>query len=94
MKVEITLPRPFEAKTKYAERDCLLTITPAFSGNGCGQAPLGYIAVSGVAGRQRYYTLTVSGRSGKVTVNELSDTQCCFDSLTADQEVQENETES
>jgi hypothetical protein len=79
VKVDIHLPRPFEAVVEYDEEVGRVTLRPAFVD--AGPRTLAFLVVNGEKGRERRYHLRVSGQSGRVSLVEARESPCRFDTL-------------
>jgi hypothetical protein len=92
VKIEIHLPRAYEADTKYDEKKDQITVKPVFVDT--SSRPLAYLSVMGEKGRERKYTLRVSGQTGRVTLVEAKEATCRFDTLAVGQDLPDEEVDS
>ena len=78
MNITIDLPREAEGKVKLNDKDRSVSIEPRFRQAGSLQ-PIGYVTVKGKSGAEKKFVLNISGSTGRVTVQELSDVESLFD---------------
>lgn len=73
------LPRPYEAKVQFDRQANEVVVQPIFSD--LYPRVLAYVTVAGAQGRERLFVLTVSGRTGKLSANEVGEVTPHFDTL-------------
>lgn len=78
MKVKYYLPRPVEAQVVVDAKAGEVVIEPTFV-KGVACSPVGYVEVTGAAGRCRRYCMEVNGRTGAMVLRELQSSTAAYD---------------
>lgn len=80
MKITLELPREAEARVRFCEKDGLVIVEPRFTRPDVSQS-VAYLTVTGGGGAVRRYGVYVSGKLGRIRVEEVHDVACEFDAF-------------
>lgn len=78
MKLTVKAPVPYEARSSWSEAAGELVVQPVFTGARDKKTVL-YLSVLGSTGRERLFTLDISGSTGRLILTEFRETEPQFD---------------